>query len=268
MRGCISGFVLAGLLGGLLVGVAPAAAAPRTLSVLRPGARLQVGDSLVSPSGRYQAVVRVGGRLVVRTAGGRQLWATRSAGPGASLLFTPAGQLLLGGGAGAWRSQTRGSHGDSLRMRDDGALTLTADRLTVWSNRLGSRCAAARAKAVVVDLGDQRARMCRRGQQLRTTLVTTGATALGDGTPTGTWHVYARVRDTILYPAAGGAYPVKFWMPYSGPYGLHDSPWQHFPYGSARYRTQGSHGCVHVPGRMMAWLFHWAAVGTRVTVQS
>jgi lipoprotein-anchoring transpeptidase ErfK/SrfK len=147
-------------------------------------------------------------------------------------------------------------------------LRLTAGRLPVWTNRVGSKCPHARGKAIVVDLGEQRARMCRSGQQMRTTLVTTGATALGYGTPTGTWHVYARVRDTTLYPAAGGAYPVHFWMPYSGPYGLHDSPWQHFPYGSPRYKTDGSHGCVHVPGRVMAWLFGWAPVGTRVTVHA
>jgi lipoprotein-anchoring transpeptidase ErfK/SrfK len=153
-------------------------------------------------------------------------------------------------------------------MRNNGSLALTADRLLVWSSRVRTACPAGAGKSVVVDLSDQRARMCRSGQQKRTTLVTTGASALGYGTPTGSWRVYARVRDTTLYPAAGGAYPVDYWMPYSGPYGLHDSPWQHFPYGSPLYTTRGSHGCVHVPARMMAWLFDWAAVGTRVTVRA
>jgi hypothetical protein len=272
MRRTITTAAAIGLLAGVVVVAAPAHAALRRTSTLRPastlrpGGRLHTGDELVSPSGRYEAVVRAGGRLVVLSAAGRQVWATPSAGRGARLLFTSAGQLLLGSGTAPWRSQTRGSYATSLTLRDNGTLALTAYGLLVWSSRVPSRCPTARGKAVVVDISEQRARMCRSGQQIRTTLVTTGATALGDGTPTGTWHVYARVRNTTLYPAAGGAYPVKFWMPYSGPYGLHDSPWQRFPYGSSRYRTDGSHGCVHVPGPMMAWLFHWAPVGTRVTI--
>ena len=232
---------------------------------------MHIGDSLTSANGRYEAVLRPGGRLVVRVRETRrQVWATPSAGRSASLTFSGRGQLALqtGRGVAVWRSQTRGSDARQLSVSDRGALVLTAGRLLVWSNRVGSRCRATSGKVVIVDLGDQRARMCRAGQQIRTTSVTTGATALGYGTPTGTWHVYARVRDTTLYPASGGAYPVHFWMPYSGPYGLHDSPWQHFPYGSPRYRTHGSHGCVHVPGAAMAWLFGWAPVGTRVTVHA
>ena len=34
-----------------------------------------------------------------------------------------------------------------------------------------------------------------------------------------------------------------------------DSLWQRIPYGSARYRTQGSHGCVHVPYDVMHTLY-------------
>lgn len=79
--------------------------------------------------------------------------------------------------------------------------------------------------------------------------------------------MYDKQRDTTLYPAAGGAYPVHYWMPYSGPYGLHDSPWQTFPYGSSKYRAHGSHGCVHVPAAAMRFLFHWAPVGTTVLVR-
>jgi lipoprotein-anchoring transpeptidase ErfK/SrfK len=96
--------------------------------------------------------------------------------------------------------------------------------------------------------------------------VTSGATAVGDGTPTGSWTIYAKVRDTHLYPAGGGVYYVHYWMPYSGPYGLHDAPWQTFAYGSALYRTQGSHGCIHLPEATMKWFYAWAPVGTRVTV--
>jgi hypothetical protein len=260
-----------GLLAGVLVVVAPAAAAPVVLLRMGCCGRLSVGATLHSSNGRYEAILRAGGRLTVRALpSGRQLWATPSAGRQATLRFTRQGQLVLRTrrGVAVWRSRTRGSHARWLAVRDDGALTLTAAGQTVWTSRVGSDCPSTSGKAIVVDVSDQRARMCRGGQQIRTTPVTTGASSLGDGTPTGSWRIYARVRDTTLYPASGGAYPVKYWMPYSGPYGLHDSPWQHFRYGSPRYRTQGSHGCVHVPGPMMAWLFRWAPVGTRVTVRS
>jgi hypothetical protein len=266
MRG---GITVAAIVSLLTAGMFAAGPATAAATALRPGGRLHVGDALTSANGRFEAVLRSGGRLVVRErASGRQLWATPSAGPHASLTLNRRGQVTLRTerGVAVWQSRTRGSGGRRLAVSDRGALVLTASRLLVWSNRVGSRCPDATGKAVIVDLGDQRARMCRNGQQIRTTAVTTGASALGNGTPTGTWHVYARVRDTTLYPAAGGAYPVHYWMPYDGPYGMHDSPWQTFAYGSSLYKTRGSHGCTHVPGPMMAWLFSWASVGTRVVV--
>ena len=55
-------------------------------------------------------------------------------------------------------------------------------------------------------------------------------------------------------------------MPYSGPYGLHDAPWQHFAFGSGLYRTRGSHGCVHVPAATVGYLYGWTRVGTTVHV--
>ena len=57
-------------------------------------------------------------------------------------------------------------------------------------------------------------------------------------------------------------------MPYDYDYGFHDSSWQHFAYGSERYRTEGSHGCVHVPPRAMPFVYAWAQTGTLVTIRS
>jgi lipoprotein-anchoring transpeptidase ErfK/SrfK len=166
-----------------------------------------------------------------------------------------------------WQTNTRGTRGARLRVTDR-AIVLTRAAGTVWSSAQGNGCGRGRsAHEIIVRISQQRAWVCSRSQQQLVTPVTSGASALGDGTPTGTWHVYARVRDTTLYPAAGGAYHVNYWMPYDGAYGMHDSPWQTFPYGSTRYKTRGSHGCVHFPESAMRWLFGWAPTGTTVTIR-
>ena len=253
---------------GGVVAARPADAAVTWPSTLSARHALHRGEQLVSPDGRYRAVIDRYGRLMVRTATGHRVWSSPATGANAYLYLGARGQLAVRvAGELRWSTRTAGSGtANVLTLRNSGVLALTAGSALVWSSRVGNGCPPGSSKTFAVDLSRQLASMCSGGQQLRVTPVTTGATALGDGTPTGTWHVQARVRNTTLYPAAGGAYPVHYWMPYDGPYGVHDSPWQTFPYGSSRYRTAGSHGCVHVPGAMMAWLFGWAPVGTRVVI--
>jgi hypothetical protein len=258
------------LAGGSALAAGPAGASTTWPSTLHATHALHRGERLVAPNGQYHAAVEHDGRLVVRTAAGNRVWNTPQTGANAYLYLAATGQLVVKiGGEIRWSARTAGSgKADVLTMRNDGVLALTAGTALVWSSRVGNGCPQVSGKTIAVDLSRQLAWMCSGRQQIRATAVTTGATALGYGTPTGTWHVQARVRDTTLYPAAGGAYPVHYWMPYDGPYGIHDSPWQNFPYGSSRYRTEGSHGCVHVPGAMMAWLFGWAPVGTRVVIHA
>jgi hypothetical protein len=245
-----------------------------TVHVLRPGRTLAVGARLVSPHARAYAVVSRSGQLVVRRANGTPVWGssrTKGARDAAGLRITPRGDLIvLGKGRALWRSHSVGSgRANALTVSDSGRLTLHSGRLVAWASGTGNPCVTGGpSRWMVVDIGEQRASLCQGGQQVRVTSVTTGASAHGNGTPTGTWHVQAKIRDTVLYPASGGRYPVKFWVPYDGDYGVHDSPWQKFAYGSAQYKTQGSHGCVHLPARMMAWFYSWVRVGTRVTVHS
>jgi lipoprotein-anchoring transpeptidase ErfK/SrfK len=119
---------------------------------------------------------------------------------------------------------------------------------------------------VFVSIRQQHVWMCAGSQQIYATAATTGASANGDGTPTGTWHVLAKETDRWLTPLDGGSYHVAYWVPYDGPYGFHDSSWQKFAYGSEKYRTDGSHGCVHLPMSAMKWFYKWAQVGTAVTI--
>ena len=239
------------------------------MSVLHAGDTLRPGARLVSPHGAAYAIVTRSGRLAVDRADGQRVWATAPRNAASPRLYVGGrGDVVLADGTRRlWSTGTAGSgRADTLRLTDAGTLVLRAGRLPVWSSRTGNLCRAGGPKRLVVDLSRQLMAACVSTRQVRATPVTSGAVDLGRGTPTGTYRVQGHTRDTTLYPAAGGAYPVKYWMPYDGAYGMHDSPWQHFPYGSRRYRTEGSHGCVHVPPAMMAWVFRWAVTGTQVTI--
>jgi lipoprotein-anchoring transpeptidase ErfK/SrfK len=122
---------------------------------------------------------------------------------------------------------------------------------------------------IIVSIRQQHAWMCSGARQVTDSAVTTGASATGNGTPVGTWHIEARQRNTTLTVLTGEAFHVDYWLPYDGNvYGLHDSSWQTFPYGSQQYRTGGSHGCVHLPLSAMRRIYNWARVGATVTIQS
>jgi lipoprotein-anchoring transpeptidase ErfK/SrfK len=125
-----------------------------------------------------------------------------------------------------------------------------------------------------VSISQQTLWACRGPALFITTAVTTGASALTnvhDATPVGTWRIYEKVRNTVLSGSdANGSWhdPVAYWMPFYGPYGLHDASWQKFAFGSSLYKTQGSHGCVHVPVGVLGKIFNWAPIGTLITIRS
>ena len=247
---------------------AASAATPWTVTSVAAGHTLLPGTVLRSPDHRYLAEVTAGGNLVVTGVRGTA-WATRTRGGAARLVVQPSGDVtLLSASRVLWRSATRGSgSADILTLGSDGVLRLANRGALVWASSSGNTCAGNKsAYRMRVMLHRQLAWMCRDDQLIRTSFVTTGATARGDGTPTGNWHIGAKIRNTYLHPAGGGVYFVHYWMPYDGAYGIHDSPWQRFAYGTGAYRTQGSHGCIHLPGATMAWFYGWAPVGTGVTV--
>ncbi len=122
-------------------------------------------------------------------------------------------------------------------------------------------------KLLMVDISRQVMWACHRDTEVFATRVTTGAAALGEATPVGTWRIYAKETNTHLIGPGWDDF-VHYWMPFWGAYGFHDATWQTFPFGSARYVEDGSHGCVHVPLSVMKRLFTWAAVGTEVHVEA
>ncbi|MDQ2750672.1 MAG: L,D-transpeptidase family protein [Actinomycetota bacterium] len=267
MSRALSVIAIAGLFVSLWLVPAPATAtAPaRSLSL---GHAMGVGGQLRSANGAYVLTLRPNGGMDIRT-GTRTVWRANSSGPNAYLAVRGNGDLqLISRRRLVWHTATAGSGShNGLTLGNDGVLKLANPVGVVWSSRLGNGClTTAAAHQVNIDISTQLARFCSARQQVLVSYVTTGASLLGNGTPTGNWRVQAKVANTVLHPAGGGAYPVRFWVPYNGAYGLHDSSWQHFAYGSAQYRTNGSHGCVHVPPRVMAWFFGWAPIGTVVSI--
>lgn len=123
------------------------------------------------------------------------------------------------------------------------------------------------SQLVVVSIRQQHLWACARHRQVNSTPVTTGMTKDDDRTPLGSWRVQAKQRDRYLTGPGYRDY-VQYWVPFNGDFGFHDASWQTIPFGSPQYRTKGSHGCVHLPTTLMAWLYHWATVyDTVVTIE-
>jgi lipoprotein-anchoring transpeptidase ErfK/SrfK len=118
-------------------------------------------------------------------------------------------------------------------------------------------------KLVLVSISKQQLWACRGHRQVNQTAITTGKVIGGDQTPVGSWRVQGKQRNRYLVGPGYRDY-VHFWVPFNGDFGLHDASWQTMPFGSPHWRTHGSHGCVHVPTPTMAWLYHWARVGSTV----
>jgi lipoprotein-anchoring transpeptidase ErfK/SrfK len=118
---------------------------------------------------------------------------------------------------------------------------------------------------IVVSISKQRAWMCERTRLVRSTAVTTGNADAGLATPTGSWQVYGKETDRYLTGADYSDF-VHYWVPFFGDYGFHDATWQKMAFGSPRYRTEGSHGCVHLPTAAMKWLYDWVQLGATATV--
>jgi lipoprotein-anchoring transpeptidase ErfK/SrfK len=52
-------------------------------------------------------------------------------------------------------------------------------------------------------------------------------------------------------------------MPIKGSVGIHDADWRS-SFGGEIYKTNGSHGCINTPPKMMAELYEMVEIGTPV----
>ena len=127
----------------------------------------------------------------------------------------------------------------------------------------------AEPQLVLVSVAKQHLWMCAVNHLVYSAAVTTGAVDLPyDATPTGTYQIQGKETNRALTLLSGDQYQVNYWIPFDAPlFGFHDASWQSFPFGSAKYRTEGSHGCIHMPLAAMRFLYNWADVGATVTIR-
>jgi lipoprotein-anchoring transpeptidase ErfK/SrfK len=132
---------------------------------------------------------------------------------------------------------------------------------------------SAAQKAVVIRLGSQTLTAYLNGRAVMETPVTTGRPALP--TPIGSYFVHYRASPyTFVSPWAPGSayyYPpttVTWAMYFFDNDFLHDDPGEPSDaYGAgSQYGAYASHGCIHVPHSVMAWLYDWLPVGAPVIV--
>jgi hypothetical protein len=157
-----------------------------------------------------------------------------------------------------------------------GAAAPTGRDIATQPTRQSDPCHSNRPflKRIFVTISTQHLIACDGLELIVSTAITTGASSIRDAhyaTPTGTWRIDNKVRNTVLAGHdVNGSWrdPVDYWMPFWECYGFHDASWQKFPFGSSLYKTEGSHGCVHVPTAAMGVLYGWAGVGTLVTISN
>ena len=131
---------------------------------------------------------------------------------------------------------------------------------------------AAQGKLIVVSLATQSLTAYQNGRVVASTVVATGRPALP--TLTGTFHIkakYTPYQFVSPWPKSSPYWYASAWVKYAmlyddGGYFIHDAPWRTV-YGPGADRTNGTHGCVNVPLKTMAFLYKWAPVGTTVVVE-
>ena len=117
---------------------------------------------------------------------------------------------------------------------------------------------------IEVDMGQQRMYYYQEGECLISVDVVTGNARRGWDTPEGINYVYNKQKNRILR-GEDYATPVKFWMPVVGNVGIHDADWRK-EFGGEIYKTNGSHGCINTPPKVMTQLYELVEMGTPVVM--
>jgi hypothetical protein len=131
-------------------------------------------------------------------------------------------------------------------------------------------------KLLIVSISNRKLWACNLNNQVYSSPVITGMSFLeADLTPTGTFHIYSKITNTILKGSdSTGSWddPVSYWMPFLsnqyGQYGFHDATWRNpNEFGNVSPDSKNaSHGCVELPIDAAAWVYNWAPIGTQINI--
>ncbi|MFN2465221.1 MAG: L,D-transpeptidase family protein [Candidatus Dormibacteria bacterium] len=151
-----------------------------------------------------------------------------------------------------------------------------AATVQVRNNNFHAALAAAMPDKVIhVSMTDQHLWAYDHGKIVFDTVVTTGRPQLP--TDTGPMSVLWKVTPWKMHSPWPRSSPYWYpdtmvrkvlWFTATGE-GLHDASWQpNYTYGPGSENNQNlaSHGCIHLPGTTVDWLYDWAPVGTPVIV--
>ncbi len=119
---------------------------------------------------------------------------------------------------------------------------------------------------VDVNLGTQKLVYFVNGTPAIISDIVTGNVSRGRGTPTGVFAVYGKATNRTLRGPGYEAH-VNYWMPFYKGYGLHDAGWRG-SFGGSIYQSNGSHGCINMPGTTASALYNSIAVGTPVVIHA
>ena len=110
---------------------------------------------------------------------------------------------------------------------------------------------------VEVNLSAQHLWFYKNGALLVESDFVSGLPKDGRETTTGAFPIAYKQSPAVLEGGSGeGAWsePVDYWMPFHEGQGLHDAPWRS-SFGGDIYKTNGSHGCINLPGWAAAAIF-------------
>lgn len=117
---------------------------------------------------------------------------------------------------------------------------------------------------IEVDLTNQTMYYYVGGDKLLETPVVTGNTSLGRGTPQKVCYIYGKERNRTLRGEGYESF-VNYWLPVYGGVGIHDASWRS-SYGGKIYKTNGSHGCINTPKKIVSQLYDMVEIGTPVII--
>jgi lipoprotein-anchoring transpeptidase ErfK/SrfK len=195
--------------------------------------------------------------------------------------------IAICGGFFVYNSHANGSNLNAVNLATSKSIKLKTNTPTPLQTKPAAPAVAAKAnpcadntlnQLVLVSITDQHLWACQNTTALFDSPVVTGIAAHPDTvTPTGTYHIYSMVTNTVLRGCdSTGCWndPVHYWMPFLdnqyGAYGLHDATWRTAnEFGNiSPSSSDGSQGCVELPLATAQWLFKWVSIGTTVTINS